>query len=205
MSTILYHKGTLAVDSGFINQLGTDIRVFSNDKSLKKITVSKNKVLAVASTGTLLKTDQFQSIANFLECHLQTHKYLSLYDDTLRDVIKNIALENCSELCLVIIESIGRSVYVIELRDEENSIKFNINRISYDDYYAVGTGSLLALSAVHMGYSTIDAVKFAIRHDHVSSGPVQYVLMDSLQPSLDRDDDTEYLEMIKNSMEGNVR
>ncbi len=80
------------------------------------------------------------------------------------------------------------------LRDEENRINFNINRISYDDYYSVGSGSLLALSAVRMGYSTTDAVKFAIRHDHVSSGPVQYVLMDSLQSSLERGDDTEYLD-----------
>lgn len=201
MSTILYHKGVLIVDSGFVITPAEGVNMFTNDKSKCKLTLSKDKVLAIAYTGSFINRNDFQSIANFLECVLKRDGVISFYDKIIKDVLCQIGANNCSELCFLVMEKIGNSAYHIEMRDSENGLTFNMSRLSYDDVFGIGTGSLIGIGAIGSGMDIFKAAEFAVKNDSVSRFPLHYVKMEDLQVAEETpDDEATYLTFINNTL-----
>lgn len=201
MSTIVYSKGVFVTDRGFINYCNGN-QFFSHDRTKTKLAISKHNVLAIGSTGIYLEKDGLQKVADFLECVLRRDGIISLYDDTTKDVLKRIAYINCSELSFLLMEKIGNSAYHIDLRaGDDNKLVIDISRISYDDSFAIGSGSMLALGALATGMDTIDAVRYAVTNDGLSQSPLEFVLMKNLSAiTNDDENDTAYLEFIKTTL-----
>ena len=146
MSTILYHKGILVTDSGFVVKVGQDYRIFSNDSNKTKLVLSSGKMIALAFTGEFILKNQLINVANFFECILKRDGVINIYDKMIRDTLINVASLNCSELVFLIMEKKTRSVYMIELRDDDKKISFSSYRYDYDDTVGLGTGGLIGNS-----------------------------------------------------------
>lgn len=198
MSTILYHKGVLIVDSGFVITPVDGVNIFSSDRSHVKMTLSKDRVLAIAYTGNFINKNDLQSIANFLECILKRDGVISFYDKIVKDVLCRIGANNCSELCFLIMEKIENSAYHIEMRDSENGLIFNMSRLNYDDVFGIGTGSLIGIGAIGSGMDIFKAAEFAVKNDSVSRFPLHYVKMEDLRSIKETpEDEATYMTFIK--------
>ena len=181
MSVIIYHKGVLASDSGFVNKIGygRTINYYSSSNNIK-MDISEGGYVALGITGNVLNVS-LKEIATVIENHLKEHRSLSSHNDDLKDYLFQLCKNNLTELSLIVMESIGRKIYDIDLSSSDNkSMDLTIMMFNEDDVFGLGTGSIHAISACKAGYNAIDAVKFAIKHDSDCKGPVRYINLNDL-------------------------
>jgi hypothetical protein len=183
MSTIIYNKGVLASDSGFINKIGYGRQnCYYSSSNNVKMAVSEGGYVALGIVGNVLNVP-LKEIATVIEDHLKEHRSLSVHNNELQEYLFQICKSNLTELSFIVMESFNRKIYNIDLVAGDNNSKhmdLSIMMFNEDDIFGLGTGSIHALIACKAGCNAIDAVKFAIKHDNASKGPIHYINLDDL-------------------------
>lgn len=183
MSVIIYCKGILASDSGFVNKTGYKRReCYYSSANHIKIDVSEGGYVALGIVGNVLNVS-LKEIATTIEAHLKEHRSLSIHNDKLKDYFFELCKSNLTELSFIVMESLNRKIYDIDLvasDDNSKAMDLSIMMFNEDDIFGLGTGSIHGLAACKAGCNAIDAVKFAIKYDSACKGPIRYINLNDL-------------------------
>jgi len=159
MTCIVFRDGVIASDSKIIGRSWTTMGGF--DKCGKRVLDGQVYLYgATGETSYAAKFDrwmQSDAFATFIKTG-EGHPNL---EPAARD-------EQCTGLLFM---------------PDNTCIRFEGNYPHYTvkgDYYAFGTGDMVASGALFMGASAQEAVKAAIEHDVLSNGPVQFIERDKV-------------------------
>lgn len=182
MSVILYHQGTLVADSSstISGRLLNYPNLFNVSKA-NKLNFSTSKMSVFGSVGVIMSEREYRDLADMLENTIITSGELGCTDDALTEYLKNLYYRLDSSIHLFFMTAVDRSSHFINVSlDDNNKLMISLAALGERDVITMGSGGLLAFTAVKAGLGPIEAVEYAIRRDPNASGPIRYVTMNDL-------------------------
>lgn len=182
MSVILYHEGMLIADSASViaGRLLNYPNLFNVNK-VNKLNFSTSRMSVFGSVGVIMSERENRNLADMLENTIITSGELSCTDDALNEYLKNLYYRIDSGIHLFFMTAVDRSSHFVNVSlDDDNKLFISLSALDSDGVVAMGSGGLMAFTAIKAGLDPIDAVKYVIRNDPNASGPIRYVSIDDL-------------------------
>jgi hypothetical protein len=184
VSVILYHKGWLFADSAsVISGATTNYPNLFNTNKVTKLNFSESGMSVFGSVGVLMSDSENTAIATMLENTIITEGSLEIYDKELEEFMMNVNTKTGCSIQLFFMTSVDMSSYYLSVhRTDENdkNFQFGVSRLGDDDVVVMGSGGLLAFTAINAGIDPMAAMKYAVRNDPNASGPIRYVSIKQL-------------------------
>lgn len=156
MTVIVFRDGVIASDSKIISRSWTAVAGFKKVGSR----VYNGEVYLFGATGETAYAAKFERWMN-------SDEFVKFIDSGLSDGHPQLEPGARDEQATGLIFTPDNSC----IRIEGNYPAYEI----HGDYFAFGTGDLVAMGALHHGATAIEAVQAAIDHDVLTNGPVQSI------------------------------
>jgi hypothetical protein len=180
MSTILFSKGDLVTDSCFINNIGKT-KFISQSKQNVKLVLSSCGCLAMAVSGRAFPKEDLVRVADQFVKMIKDENCIDPFNKELISVLGSVIAINQQDISAIVIENITQSAYNIETAyDEKHEVNIKVARINNDDTFSIGSGCYFAMAATVSGLNPIDALKFTIKKDCFTKGPIQIININDL-------------------------
>lgn len=181
MSIVLYYKNRIICDSGSVisGRFSCYPNLFNTNK-VKKLKFSSSGKSVFCGVGSLMSVKEDTELADMLENTIISMGTLNSADDTLCNYLKNLSRRIDCTLNMFFMTSVDRSRYFINVSRGDEGFDVEIAELSSEDVVTLGSGGLMAFTAINAGLSPEDAVAYTITNDPNSSGPIRCIGIDDL-------------------------